>query len=38
VGGTPTFFAGRTGGTFRQMAISSLTPDAFRPTLDSLVE
>ena len=36
VGGTPSFFAGRTGGTYQQMSISSLTPDAFRPTLDSL--
>ena len=38
IGGTPTFFAGRTGGTLQQMAISSLTPDAFRPTLDSLAK
>jgi protein-disulfide isomerase len=38
VGGTPTFFAGRTGGTLQQMAITSLTPDGFRPTLDSLVK
>jgi len=34
---TPRFFAGRTGGTLQQVAISSLTPAAFRPTLDSLV-
>jgi len=35
---TPTFFAGRPGGTFRQIPVSSLTPKAFRPTLDSLVK
>jgi protein-disulfide isomerase len=34
---TPTFFAGPTGGRLQQIAISSLTPAAFRPTLDSLV-
>jgi protein-disulfide isomerase len=34
---TPSFFAGQTGGTLQQMAISSLTPAAFRPTLDALV-
>lgn len=38
VGGTPTFFAGPTGGTLTQVAVSSLTPDAFRPTLDSLTQ
>jgi protein-disulfide isomerase len=34
---TPTFFAGRTGGTLQQMGITALTPDAFGPTLDSLL-
>jgi protein-disulfide isomerase len=33
---TPTFFAGPTSGTLRQVAVTSLTSDAFRPTLDSL--
>ena len=33
---TPTFFAGPTGGRLQQVAVSSLTPAAFRPTLDSL--
>jgi protein-disulfide isomerase len=33
---TPTFFAGPTGGRLQQIPVSSLTPDAFRPTLDSL--
>jgi protein-disulfide isomerase len=33
---TPTFFAGPTGGQLQQIAISALTPGAFRPTLDSL--
>jgi protein-disulfide isomerase len=33
---TPTFFAGPTGGRLQQIAITSLTPEAFRPTLDSL--
>ena len=36
VSSTPTFFAGKTGGTLVQMNVTSLTPDAFRPTLDSL--
>lgn len=35
---TPTFFAGKTGGTLQQVAISSLTADAFRPTLDALTK
>jgi protein-disulfide isomerase len=35
---TPTFFAGKTGGTLEQVAISSLTADAFRPTLDALTK
>jgi protein-disulfide isomerase len=33
---TPTFFAGPTGGQLRQIQVTSLTPDAFRPTLDAL--
>ena len=33
---TPTFFAGPTGGRLQHIAISSLGPEAFRPTLDSL--
>jgi protein-disulfide isomerase len=33
---TPTFFAGPTGGKLQQIPVTSLTPDAFRPTLDSL--
>jgi protein-disulfide isomerase len=33
---TPTFFAGPTGGRLQQIAVSSLTPEAFRPTLDAL--
>jgi protein-disulfide isomerase len=36
VSSTPTFFAGRTGGTLQHINLSALTPDAFRPTLDSL--
>jgi protein-disulfide isomerase len=35
---TPTFFAGPTGGRLQQIAVSSLTPEAFRPTLDSLTK
>ena len=35
---TPTFFAGPTGGRLQQIAVTSLTPDAFRPTLDSLTK
>jgi protein-disulfide isomerase len=35
---TPTFFAGPTGGRLQQIQVSSLTPEAFRPTLDSLAE
>jgi protein-disulfide isomerase len=33
---TPTFFAGPTGGRLQQIPITSLTAEAFRPTLDSL--
>ena len=36
VSSTPTFFAGKTGGTLQHMNITALTPEAFRPTLDSL--
>jgi protein-disulfide isomerase len=35
---TLTFFAGATGGQLRQIPVTSLTPDAFRPTLDSLTQ
>jgi protein-disulfide isomerase len=38
VNSTPTFFAGKTGGTLRHMNITALTPEAFRPTLDSLTK
>lgn len=38
IGGTPTFFAGRTGGTLQQVPVASLTLAGFRPTLDSLVK
>jgi protein-disulfide isomerase len=33
---TPTFFAGPTGGKLQHIPITSLGPEAFRPTLDSL--
>jgi protein-disulfide isomerase len=33
---TPTFFAGPTGGRLQHIPITSLGPEAFRPTLDSL--
>jgi protein-disulfide isomerase len=35
---TPTFFAGPTGGTLQGIHLTSLTADAFRPTLDSLTK
>jgi protein-disulfide isomerase len=35
VNSTPTFFAGRTGGTLQRIAVSELRPRAFRPTLDA---
>jgi protein-disulfide isomerase len=35
---TPTFFAGPTGGTLQGIQLTSLTADAFRPTLDSLTK
>jgi protein-disulfide isomerase len=38
VNSTPTFFAGKTGGTLDHINVSALTPDAFRPTLDSLTK
>jgi protein-disulfide isomerase len=38
VDSTPTFFAGKTGGTLEHLNVTSLTPDAFRPTLDSLAK
>jgi protein-disulfide isomerase len=34
---TPTFFAGPTGGTLQQIALTALSADAFRPTLDALI-
>jgi len=38
VDSTPTFFAGKTGGTLQQVAVNALTPEAFRPTLDALTK
>ena len=38
VNSTPTFFAGKTGGTLVLVNVTSLTPDAFRPTLDALAK
>jgi protein-disulfide isomerase len=38
VDSTPTFFAGKTGETLEHVNVSALTPDAFRPTLDSLTK
>jgi protein-disulfide isomerase len=35
---TPTFFAGKTGETLEHVNVSSLTPDGFQPTLDSLTK
>jgi protein-disulfide isomerase len=35
---TPTFFAGPTGGTLNRIELTSLTPAAFRPTLDALLK
>jgi protein-disulfide isomerase len=37
VTGTPTFFAGRTGGALTRMQLESLGGDAFAPTLDALL-
>jgi protein-disulfide isomerase len=37
VNSTPTFFAGRTGGTLQRIAVSELGPRAFRPTLNALL-
>jgi hypothetical protein len=34
---TPTFFAGPTGATLQQIALTALSADAFRPTLDALI-
>jgi protein-disulfide isomerase len=36
VSSTPTFFAGKTGATLEHINLTTLTPDAFRPTLDAL--
>jgi protein-disulfide isomerase len=36
VSSTPTFFAGKTGGTLEHVNVTALTPEAFRPTLDAL--
>jgi protein-disulfide isomerase len=38
VNSTPTFFAGKTGATLEHLNVTSLTPDAFRPTLDALTK
>jgi protein-disulfide isomerase len=38
VNSTPSFFAGRTGGTLQQITVSELRPRAFRPTLDALLK
>ncbi len=38
VNSTPSFFAGPTGGTLQGIHVSSLTADAFRPTLDQLLK
>jgi protein-disulfide isomerase len=35
---TPMFFAGPTGGTLRQIPLTALSADAFRPALDALVK
>jgi protein-disulfide isomerase len=37
VNSTPSFFAGPTGGTLNRISLTSLTPSAFRPTLDALL-
>jgi len=36
VNSTPTFFAGKDGGTLEHVNVTALTPEAFRPTLDTL--
>lgn len=36
VSSTPTFFAGKTGATLEHIDLTTLTPDAFRHTLDAL--
>jgi protein-disulfide isomerase len=38
VNSTPTFFAGKTGATLEHLGVTSLTPEAFRPTLDALAK
>jgi len=38
VSSTPSFFAGVTGGTLNRINVTSLTPSAFRPTLDALLK
>jgi protein-disulfide isomerase len=38
VSSTPSFFAGPTGGTLNRINVTSLTPPAFRPTLDALLK
>jgi protein-disulfide isomerase len=35
---TPTFFAGKSGGTLQQVGVTALTPEAFRPKLDALTK
>jgi protein-disulfide isomerase len=37
VSSTPTFFAGKTGATLEHIDLTALTPDAFRPRLDTLI-
>jgi protein-disulfide isomerase len=38
VNSTPTFFAGKTGGTLQQIQLTALDPAPFRQTLDSLLK
>ena len=35
---TPTFFAGKSGTTLQHVEVKSLTPEAFRPTLEALLK
>ena len=37
VGGTPTFFLGRSGGSLRRLRLTSLDPGDFRAALDTLL-
>src|SRR4051812_3158529 len=38
VNSTPTFFAGKDGATLEHVNVTALTPEAFRPTLDTLTK